>query len=602
LWVLAFALSLCVLGALLLPEQRPQVRVARQPPKPVIATEPEAPAAPKPVLTKAPEKAPAARCAGQASVRCYRGDLWSFDGCGEPESKLEECGDMLCRTRGDTPFCELPDDEPCEYPEQGRCDGPIVTVCVAGRAREIDCRKLGMICSEGPEGAECRPKPRVSCEGLPRCDGDTLWWCDEGEGTRSDCAALGARCLTIDGAHAPSCVAVRPPLPELDTRCGPCGCPLSLAPSETRCDGRDDDGNGLVDEELDCGAVPVLALIAEDANGNSSYAREDIEAELARVNKLFANTMVPNPPRFVLDELVELPDPSLVELSEREFQALAMDARISELAAQRPQFVVPILFTDTLIAGGGTPKVGVSTLPNGTCGGLQESVGPELGVLAVAKGRSLTTVAHELGHFLGLCHTHDQQQGAPRSAVVGARGDAQSCALPCHDEGDGVCDTPYDPGPGECPYDLTCSAHCTSGDEPDAQNLMSYYTDCRSRFSDEQMRLMQHSLALRRGWHGCAHEKCACTLGGSDCPVGMSCRLRATDEPRCTLDGPRPPGAECESGFECGHNAMCLRTAARGGQYCVRACTASSDDCQCVDTHEGLSVCLDDLQGAGAGH
>ena len=607
LLALAASLFLCVLSALLLHDQIPAARSSPKPYPPRFATAPSEDAGPTPprdhALAPTPDAPPAA-CPGPSTSECRQGDLWLVDACGDPQRKLEECGQQLCRTRRypcatgtcSAPACDQPDEDPCEYPEQGRCEGQVVAACVAGRAHEIDCAKLGMVCSEGDEGAECVPRPRVGCSGLPRCQGDVLWWCEHGGGVQRDCAAIGARCLVLEGAHQPSCVEVRPPAADSDPTCGPCGCPLALAPEETRCDGHDDDGDGLVDEELDCGVVPVLALLASDATGDTSHSRVDVEEELARVNQLFASTGVPGHLTFALAGVEVLAEPALLELDEDELARLATSTRLAQQVAVQPGFVLPVLFTDTLSGGGGTPKVGVSTLPNGTCGGMQESVGPELGLVAVAKARSRTTLAHEIGHFLGLCHTHDQPQGAPVAAVADARGAIESCAGPCRDEGDGLCDTPYDPGPSECPYDLTCSAHCTGGDEPDATNLMSYYTECRSRFSDDQVRLMQHSLALRRGWQPCTQERCPCTLGGADCPVGMSCRLRDGGEARCTLDGPLPAAAACDSGLACGRNAMCLRSGASAGARCVRACTASTPDCRCVAAQDGLSVCVDDFQ------
>jgi hypothetical protein len=550
---------------------------------------------PRPRKRAQPTGKAGAACTGPTAQRCHQGDVWLFDGCGEPAQKLDECGAQLCQRD----LCDQPDEEPCEYPEQGRCQGQLVQACVGGRAHQIDCARAGLVCRYGEEGAECAAKPSEPCTGVPRCEGEVLVTCQAGAATRIDCAALGAHCLKFEGARTPSCVEVRDD-DALATECGACGCPPERGAREQSCDGRDEDGDRYIDEELDCGPVPVLALVVSDGAG-SSYTQEDIESELAYVNRLFASSAVPGPISFVLKELVRVDDARLLELDDREMQELVRDARVQRIHTAREQLEVPVLFTDRLVGGGGTPKVGASTLPNGTCGGLQESVGPELGLIALAKARSPTTLAHELGHFLGLCHTHDLQVGAPRVAQQ-SDGEArvEACTANCSDEGDGLCDTPFDPGPERCMYDQTCSTRCADGDEPDPTNLMSYYTDCRVRFSDEQVRLMQHSLALRRGWHACEQEKCECTLDSPSCPAGMSCRPRGLGESgaRCMLDGPRRPGAQCNDGLECGQGALCLRAQASGSARCVRACTTSRPGCQCMSADESLSVCVDDFDPA----
>jgi hypothetical protein len=226
-----------------------------------------------------------------------------------------------------------------------------------------------------------------------------------------------------------------------------------------------------------------------------------------------------------------------------------------------------------------------------------------VGLVAVAKARSPTTVVHELGHFLGLCHTHGQEQGTAAVTLLAASdpnsGALAACGAGCRAEGDGLCDTPVDPGPPHCAYDLTCRAACASGAAPDATNLMSYYTECRSHFTDEQLALMQHTLALRRGWQPCFAAGCACVLGANDCPAGMSCQpfaLAAGERTaRCALDGVRAPGADCKQPSDCGRSSICLTDTRRGIQRCVRPCSTSNENCECVAAGDELSVCLQDL-------
>lgn len=559
------------------PEAEPPIP-QRAPPAPAAGAKAQAPAS--------------ASCTPGASLRCDQGDVWSFDSCGEREKKHEECGDHLCRAGA----CVRGDQSACQEPAHGRCDGRTVVLCQAGRTQRIDCAAQGLTCAVGPEGAECVAPipPSERCSGAPRCDGDVLVSCEMGRVVRTDCSAQRGQCLRLPGTRHPRCVTAVPHTAVLGGGCGPCGCPEDPS-GELECDGRDEDNDRFIDEGLDCGPVPVLAFVVTDRNGQSSYAPEDIDAELARVNEYFASASSEWPLTFELADLIPLAEPELLRLDSQAVSRLAHDARIHP---PKEEFHLPIVFTDEVVAGGGTPKFGVSTLPNGTCGGMQQRAGTELGVIAVSKARAPTTVAHEIGHYLGLCHTHDEPLG-PALAVVGPSGGSPTaCLEPCKLEGDGVCDTPFDPGPELCLYDATCSPLCRGGAFPDALNVMSYYTACRARFTPEQVRILQHTLALRRGWHACARGACTCELGDNRCPAGMSCRpaRAAGGAPRCTLDGPLGPGADCRDTSECGRGALCLHEQTRDVKRCTRACRMSTADCQCVSISEGLSICKEDLE------
>ncbi len=548
-----------------------------------------------PTATRGLDPTPPRRCTPRAAVRCFQGDVWSFDGCGERAEKLDECEARLCRDA----LCEEDPDEPCHEPESGRCDGERVRLCYADRPRTIDCGAQGLRCTMGEEGAECAPPipPAERCAGPARCEGGVLVRCVEGQITRVDCGAERATCGPLDATRSLACVKAVPTPPVSTRGCEACGCPADPTLREERCDGQDDDGDGLVDEDLDCGVVPVMAFVVTDRAGRTSYAPSDIGDELTRTNAVFADTPVPGALTFVLEDVTWFADDALGEVDASELNGLADDPRVHPV---RDHFYVPLLFTDSIALGGGTPKAGSSTLPNGTCGGIQEGAGPDVGVVVVSKGRSPTTVAHELGHFLGLCHTHDVRAASPVRAVSDpATHELRACDPACSDQGDGICDTPFDPGPELCPYDALCEMRCGGSEPPDATNLMSYYTECRRHFSDEQVARMQHTLALRRGWSRCLDARCACALGSRSCPVGMSCRpmLRAgqTPENRCALDGPRAPGAGCQGTDECGQGGVCLQVSASELRRCVRACTVSVPGCRCLATDSELHVCAEDI-------
>jgi hypothetical protein len=130
---------------------------------------------------------------------------------------------------------------------------------------------------------------------------------------------------------------------------------------------------------------------------------------------------------------------------------------------------------------------------------------------------------------------------------------------------------------------------------------MSYYARCRRTFSDEQRALMQHTVALRRGFQRCRDANCLCQLGGDGCPAAMSCRPGSLQSgqrvARCALDGPRAAGADCQFVSDCGSGSLCLHDPPSGVQRCVRPCLQSRSDCECTSVADDLSICLQDLKG-----
>lgn len=524
-----------------------------------------APSQPARRAAPAPATPLATACAPHADRACRQGDVYWLDACGRRQDKAEECGARLCRDDA----CEPLDAQACAgLPLEGRCEGDVVRGCIAGWPFERDCGALGKRCVMGDEGAVCRKPSEDDCDrfgALPRCAGQKLLTCSEGKRVVRDCAALGASCEVLPQTGLFACVARRQleRAPRDHDPCGPCGCPDGApAFSDEACNGKDDDGDNLIDEQVSCEPVQVTAYVITDAAGRSSYSREDIEHEIATVDALFSADNGGLPMHVALADVVELALPELLDFDDGDIRPLLEALHASAGAAEGLR--VPIVFTDEL-ANEDVPKAGLSTLPNGYCGGVRRTLSPQplRGFVVVGKRRAPTTVAHELGHFLGLCHTHEEDPPAVVSTVQWRAADGRSvestCDAACTLEGDGICDTPIDPGPQSCSYDTRCDAHCAAGQAPSTHNLMSYYTSCRDRFTPLQTVELQRSRALLEGFYRCAEPSaCPCTQLGPGCPEQMSCRPIAGGGAGCTLDGAFAQGERCAAHGECGAGLLCI--------------------------------------------
>lgn len=587
-WLYLLLATAAVMGAWILAWESPSSRRTSTQPEPEAPAEAKPKAGPKSWTPRAlpPEHAPAEPgCTPQEDTLCIRGDAWWVDSCGNPHEKAEECGPALCEEG----VCVGPDPA-CAGMGAGRCEDDVAVGCAAGRVYRRDCAELGRVCVITEEGAACRSSDGVPCLlGAPsRCDGDVLVSCVDGLEQRLTCADVGAQCLPLRGGRADACV--RPGAAPQRPGCGACGCEPDPQTEEV-CNGRDDDGDGFVDEGVECGVVDLVAVVVADAAGNTDYTEADLDAELARINAFFAREDDLGL-TFRWADVVYLDAEAWLEIDDAELQTVLTG---SAHLRQRESFYIPIVFTRTLRVDD-VPRPGLATPPNGICGGVRrvQSRQPIVGGVIIAKQRWESTVAHELGHYLGLCHTH-----APSVDVVSTLSEeGQPCREPCDLEGDGICDTPLDPGPGGCQVGESCQLVCEGTDTPDPSNVMGYYPGCRVGFSAEQAAVVREGLAWRRGWYACVFEPCTCRPAEGDCPEGMTCSPYDAEQGaarwQCRLDGPAPPGAPCSSPDAC-NGGLCVQQAG-GASTCARMCNAQTPDCECaplpgIDT----PLCLDDL-------
>ncbi len=545
--------------------------------------------APKPGWTPRPlpqqAGAPEPGCSPHEDTRCIRGDAWWIDSCGNPHEKAEECGPALCEDG----VCSGADPA-CLSIGAGRCEDGVAVGCAAGRVYRRDCEADGRQCVQTEEGPACRPADGVPCMlGVPpRCDGETLVSCVNGLEQRLECPSVGATCLPLRGGRSDACV--RSGGAVLREGCSACGCEPD-AQADELCNGLDDDGDGFIDEGTECGVVDLVAVVVADSSGNTDYSDEDLAAELERINRFFARDDDLGL-RFRWADTVYLDAERWLDVDDDELQEVLTG---NALLRKRESFFIPILFTRRLLIDG-VPRPGLATPPNGTCGGVRRVQGrqPLVGGVIIAKQRWESTVAHEIGHYLGLCHTH-----APTvDAVSQLDEEGEPCLPACELEGDGVCDTLPDPGPVSCAVADACVLNCDGADAPDATNVMGYYPQCRAGFTAEQASVVRQGLALRRGWSRCVFEPCSCRPAEGECPQGMTCSPYGTTEGdtwQCRLDGPTPPGGPCRTPDACA-GGLCVHQA-DGSAICARMCNAQTPGCQCAPL-AGIDVplCVDDLR------
>jgi len=136
------------------------------------------------------------------------------------------------------------------------------------------------------------------------------------------------------------------------------------------------------------------------------------------------------------------------------------------------------------------------------------------GIIINSTQAANSTLAHEIGHYFGLEHTHrkaDASIDCNREAVSRTRSCCTFNCINCETKGDALCDTPADPNLNDGTFTNGCNfTDNTTTDSfgdlfitnpPDTRNIMSYMNPriCRDNFTTSQIIVMIFKL-LQRGY------------------------------------------------------------------------------------------------------
>ena len=159
-----------------------------------------------------------------------------------------------------------------------------------------------------------------------------------------------------------------------------------------------------------------------------------------------------------------------------------------------------------------TVKVPSNDSFNDVCGYAYTPNGPDIIMMRNSCATSGNTMAHEMGHYFGLLHTHDTRYG--EEAIT--RNTNDTC-YNCDAAGDQLCDTNADPNlsvgvhPLTCVYTSTATASCSGNTytNPPIDNIMSYsFQGCATVFTPQQ-RARMNFYAVSRSYLNCPSPNCA---------------------------------------------------------------------------------------------
>ncbi|MGC6430161.1 MAG: zinc-dependent metalloprotease [Jejuia sp.] len=208
--------------------------------------------------------------------------------------------------------------------------------------------------------------------------------------------------------------------------------------------------------------IPVKFHVIRDSNGHGGLRKSSIENALAEVNAIFEEVYVNF---YAFGGIDFIDDDSLNHLTKGNEEVL-LDSY--------SEGTLNVYLADEVVNSSGSSICGynLDSFSNKNIIILKNS--------CAVNGSSLT---HEIGHFFSLVHTHGNGNGT--AELVNGEN--------CDTTGDGICDTPADPGlsddnvDGNCNY--TGGLKDANGDfySPDTGNVMSYSRkSCRDHFTTGQ--------------------------------------------------------------------------------------------------------------------
>ncbi len=247
-------------------------------------------------------------------------------------------------------------------------------------------------------------------------------------------------------------------------------CPLALTPAQAL-EARANLEAGLYDAppiaSLGTTVIPIVAHVVRRSDGTGGLSQVDLDQSFLDAQAHFT----PGGFELCVADVLFIDDDGF-------YSGIDSMAELDTLRSTNPvQGAINIYFTEELSSGGST-----------ICGMSSFTFSSVQGIVVrnacTAAGSNTSTLAHEIGHYFDLFHTHENALGT--ECVDGSN---------CTTNGDQLCDTPADPNVlGEvdtsCTWFGSASDPCGSGlpFDPPVFNLMSYSTTaCRQQFTPQQL-------------------------------------------------------------------------------------------------------------------
>lgn len=227
-------------------------------------------------------------------------------------------------------------------------------------------------------------------------------------------------------------------------------------------------------------SIPVKAHIIRNSNGTEGISEADLNTAISDLNTLYAGAFMEF---FLCDGINYINQDSLCHLKKGDEKNLIETTNVAGL--------INIYFAENI----------ENALEESICGYADNEGRNDVIVMKNSCVTNDSTLAHEMGHFFSLMHTHGTDDTKTTELVDGSN---------CETDGDGICDTPADPKLTSKNVNNFCQYIGTETDAngntytPDTGNIMSYAKKgCRSHFSQQQLARMYAFYLTAKNYLAC---------------------------------------------------------------------------------------------------
>ncbi len=240
-------------------------------------------------------------------------------------------------------------------------------------------------------------------------------------------------------------------------------------------------------------AIPVKAHVIRTSSGTGGLCNADINNAIANLNETFAGAYMEF---FLCDGIDYINNDNFYRFKKDEESLLTETNNVSGL--------INIYFTNSI----------ENTSKESICGYSNNMGRSDVIIMKNSCATNGSSLAHEMGHFFSLRHTHGSNNNELTSELVNGEN--------CDTDGDGICDTPADPQLSSSNVDYTCAYIGTKTDvngdtfSPDTANIMSYSKKgCRIHFSTQQLARMFAFYQTSKNYFACPSMNANFTVDAS---------------------------------------------------------------------------------------
>ena len=230
--------------------------------------------------------------------------------------------------------------------------------------------------------------------------------------------------------------------------------------------------------------IPIKAHIIRTSNGLGGIDKTDLDYAIDNLNKIFTEASM----EFFLCEDINFIDSD-------SFYQYKISKEKDLLRSHYKQDVLNIYFSDII----------VNNSDESVCGYTYNKDKYDIVVIQNDCAMNGSSLAHEIGHYFSLIHTHGTDNNGLTNELVNGKN--------CSESGDQICDTPADPKLTTQNVNNFCRYIGEERDAngelytPDTKNIMSYsMKGCRSYFSNQQLARMHAYYTVVKNYLTCSED------------------------------------------------------------------------------------------------